>query len=379
MPLFPPTGSRRSTEDQMIWKAINDLKRTTQNIPTRFPISNNPSDVVTDKGLKQTAHGFSVGTIIYWDSATSLYALCKANAAGTCVYDGVVSNVPDTDTFDIVYSGVIADVDDATFTDGTTYYLSEATAGDFRSTVPAHTFYQVPVFHCFLDSDGSSLNLLVYPGRPLGSSHLALVAGDATAGGGTGRIYSTATVYWDMSSAGTMSLSNGTITSSWTYQALTLGSSANPASSVDSYIGNGTTTNHLAISSSGINYDDGTQGHVINFSLALAQLQIQKTVASVVTQSLLTPTQLTVGATPATPTTEATLTSSALTLTASSAVVAELSATVLDMTLSATNSVGLAASQITDTSQAIQFRKISICDPTTGTVKNTWLPCSAPF
>lgn len=362
--------------------------------PSRFPIgAPADGDAIVDKGLTKTAHGFDVGTIVFWDSDLEAYRLAKADDAETCVYDGVVSNVPDANTFDLTYSGVVKGVDVSTYDDGTTYYLSEITAGNSRDTPPAYTFYQVPVYHAFLDDDGVTLNLLVYPGRPLGSSHLAIVAGDASSGGGTGRIFTKATEWWDLSVVSTvtqskitdgtasatitknsLALTNGTITSTLTYDTLVLGSAVEPILSIDIYP---STQVHLNLNSVGVLTLADTSNNIATIKTTL--ISSEQTVSTVKTVSTLTPTTLTVGATPASPTAHADLSVTGLSVTASSAVTCKFTATLMTMTLSATNSLSLNASDITDTSQTVQFRKISICDPTTGTVKNTWMPCSAPF
>jgi hypothetical protein len=323
MPLAP-TGTREANYRAMLDARITRIEQRIQRLPSRFATpTGKPSNAVVDFGLVQVSHGFDVGTIVFWDSDLEAYRLAKADDAETCVYDGVVSKVTDANTFDLTYSGVIEDVDADTYDDGTIYYLSAVTAGVSAEDPPTYTFYQVPVYHAFLDNDGTTLNLLVYPGRALGSSHLAIVAGDASNGGGTGRIYSTATIYWDLTALGVMSVNSG--------------------------------TNVNSMTATQSNIDDGTS------------------------LSTLTSTSLTVGATPASPTSKAVLNNTGLTITASSATVAAWSATLFTMTLSATNSLSLAASDITDTSQAVKFRKVSICDPASGLVKNTWLACSAPF
>ena len=150
-------------------------------------------DTVTDKNISQTAHGFSVGQVVY--ETGSGFALAKANAAATCLYSGVVSKVEDANHFDIVYSGVITGL--SGLSAGTQYYLSDATAGALLSTPPASTAYQVPV----LMATGSS-TAIVYSSSGVGSSHLNLHAGDGTSGGGKLRVYVTATLYVDFSSSG---------------------------------------------------------------------------------------------------------------------------------------------------------------------------------
>lgn len=150
-------------------------------------------DTVTDKNVLQTAHGFSVGQVVY--ETGSGFALAKANAAATSLYAGVISKVEDANHFDIVYSGVITGL--SGLSAGTMYYLSAATAGATTSTAPSSANYQVPI----LVATGSTTGI-VYSARGGGSSHLGLHAGDATSGGGTLRVYVTATLYIDFSSSG---------------------------------------------------------------------------------------------------------------------------------------------------------------------------------
>lgn len=286
-------------------RRISSLEQMARQKPSRVPIggASASGDSLIDKSLTQTAHGFGVGTVVYFNGTT--YIQAKADQASTAVYLGVVTKVTDANTFDLTYAGIATTT--LTLTAGGVYYLSDTTAGAVlaANTPPTQTAFQVAVYEAI-----SATEIYVYPGRPIGSSHLALHAGDPTNYGGTLRVYYTTNCYADV---------------------------------------------------------------------AVPGLSINQLISSVLTSTIITPSLISVGASPAVPTALGSLSVSGLSVMESSVVVCQFTSTLATMTLSATNSLSLAASDVTDTSQAIKFRKVSICDPTSGLVKNTWLPCSAPF
>lgn len=215
---------RRANEHASLARRIERLEAIIRSIPSR-PVNigvSGPSDAIVDQGLTQTAHGFTVGMVIYWTGTT--YAKARANAATTALYAGVVSAVRDANTFDLTYAGIITSPTALAFIPGTTYYLSDATAGATLATAPAATAYQVPVFLC---RDVNTL--LVFECSGVGSSHLNLHAGDPTAGGGTMRVYSTPAIFVDIDNAGNVTVQNAGDSTKLTYGELAITDGTNAA------------------------------------------------------------------------------------------------------------------------------------------------------
>jgi hypothetical protein len=180
------------------------INATTINV---FPFSSiltvaaaKPTNVIVDLDINVASHGFTVGQVLYKNGST--YALSKADAIGTAVYAGVVSKVEDVNHFDLTYAGIL------TFAHGLTVgalaYLSDTTAGQLSSTAPPETHYQVPVVFAL-----DAATLLVLSSSGIASSPTALHAGDGTVGGGTLRVYSTATCYVDIDNTGTFTITLG--------------------------------------------------------------------------------------------------------------------------------------------------------------------------
>lgn len=89
------------------------------------------ADAVT-KDITQTTHGFIVGDVLYFDGAN--YAKAKADDESTSEVLGIVSEVSSVNTFTLTTSGYVSGL--SGLVAGTTYYLSEATAGLLTATEP---------------------------------------------------------------------------------------------------------------------------------------------------------------------------------------------------------------------------------------------------
>jgi hypothetical protein len=84
------------------------------------------------KAINQTTHGFAVGDVPYYTG--SAYAKAKTDADSTSEALGVVSAVADANNFTLTMGGYISGL--SGLTAGTTYYVSDATAGLLTATQP---------------------------------------------------------------------------------------------------------------------------------------------------------------------------------------------------------------------------------------------------
>ena len=104
--------------------------------------------------VTQSAHGFSVGDVIY-NNGTN-YVKAQANATGTLGIF-VVSAVPNVNTFTATFSGKITL---SSLTAGQYYFVSTTSAGNFTTTEPT-TGYSNPILFAL-----STTEAVVLPYRP---------------------------------------------------------------------------------------------------------------------------------------------------------------------------------------------------------------------
>lgn len=97
----------------------------------RTPSGGSSANVSTP--IAQTAHGFSVGNILYLNGTT--YALAEANSTVTAEVVGIVSQVIDVNDFVLTTVGLISGL--SGLTPGSVYWLSDATPGLATITIPA--------------------------------------------------------------------------------------------------------------------------------------------------------------------------------------------------------------------------------------------------
>lgn len=120
------------------------------------------------KSIAQTAHGFSVGNIVYYTG--SAYAKAKADALATSQTVGMVTTVTDANNFVLTLQGYVSGLSGLT---AGSNYLSAATAGLLTSTEPSTSGqYSKKIF--FADSTSSgylfhSREILVGPTNVFGS------------------------------------------------------------------------------------------------------------------------------------------------------------------------------------------------------------------
>lgn len=140
-----PTGTRQSSEDAIVRRELNELRRIVQGIPIKVPAGGSASNgralVIPD--IPKTAHGFVVGDIIYGKPAGWFKA--QANAVATAGHAGMVSRVPTVDTFDLTLVGEVTGL--SGLSTGVLYYLSDATPGAYVVVASlAADAARVPVF-----------------------------------------------------------------------------------------------------------------------------------------------------------------------------------------------------------------------------------------
>lgn len=97
-----------------------------------------------EETISQTAHGFTVGQVLYPDGVT--FSLAQANAAATSNAIGVVETVVDANTFIIKFMG---QWQTAGLTGGSVYYLSDSVAGGLTTTPPSSPNYVVPIYTAY--------------------------------------------------------------------------------------------------------------------------------------------------------------------------------------------------------------------------------------
>ena len=84
--------------------------------------------------VTQTAHGFTIGTLLRYDGGLQKYVKAQANNGTNADVIGVVSSVTDASNFTITTQGLIQGL--SGLTAGASYFLSDTTAGAFTINEP---------------------------------------------------------------------------------------------------------------------------------------------------------------------------------------------------------------------------------------------------
>lgn len=114
--------------------------------------------------VTQTAHGFSVGSVIYFTGTQ--YALAKADSATTAEAVGIVSTVTDANTFSFTTSGLLSGL--SGLTAGDIYFVSDVVAGLLTENSPtSSTSISKPMFVALTSTSGLVVN---YRGIAIGSA-----------------------------------------------------------------------------------------------------------------------------------------------------------------------------------------------------------------
>lgn len=149
--------------------------RRTMNSPTTTArdISDPAVDGSSIRMTIEQANTFAAEDVVYNNAGT--WALARANSVATALYSGVIESA-DAASFVVVLAGRI----DLALTPGTTYYLSDATAGLLvaEASVTANEL-KVPVLRCI-----SATECVVIPGRDAAIDMDSLTLGSLGSGGG---------------------------------------------------------------------------------------------------------------------------------------------------------------------------------------------------
>jgi len=122
------------------------------------------------ESIAQTAHGFTVGSVIRWDgtAATPKYVLALADTATNAEVAGVVNQVDDTDNFQVTYHGYI-DIPSLSGVSAPVMFLSSSAGGSLDASPPSAVGTVVkPVLT--KNTNGSGYLVMNYLGTQIGGS-----------------------------------------------------------------------------------------------------------------------------------------------------------------------------------------------------------------
>ena len=118
--------------------------------------------------ISQTGHGFTVGDVLRWNTATNTYVKAQGDTAVNAEVVGVVNALEDANTFQLTYSGYI----EVPAVSGASYpvlFLSGSTAGELSATPPSFIGSVVkPVLT--RSTNGSGHIVVNYLGTQIGGS-----------------------------------------------------------------------------------------------------------------------------------------------------------------------------------------------------------------
>jgi len=151
----------------------------------------------SSKAINQSTHGFAVGDVIRYanQSGESGYVKSQADTAENADVIGVVTEVEDSNNFTVGYSGFIT-LAGKSFSAGSVYFLSDATAGLLTTTEPTDIgSVSKPVFIAVSATTGYFFN---WRGSVIagGSSGGSTITTDQVTG--TSDINTASTTYVDM-------------------------------------------------------------------------------------------------------------------------------------------------------------------------------------
>ena len=123
--------------------------------------------------ISQTGHGFTVGDVLRWNTATNTYVKAQADTAVNAEVVGVVNVLEDANSFQLTYSGYI----EVPAVSGASYpvlFLSGSTAGELSATPPSFIGSVVkPVLT--RSTNGSGHIVVNYLGTQIGGSSTVAV------------------------------------------------------------------------------------------------------------------------------------------------------------------------------------------------------------
>jgi hypothetical protein len=125
------------------------------------------------ESISQTAHGFVVGDVLRWNTATNTYVKAQADTAVNAEVVGVVNVLEDVNTFQLTYSGYI-EVPGVAGASYPVLFLSGSTAGELSATPPSFIGSVVkPVLT--RSTNGSGHIVVNYLGTQIGGSSTVAV------------------------------------------------------------------------------------------------------------------------------------------------------------------------------------------------------------
>jgi len=120
------------------------------------------------ESISQTGHGFTVGDVLRWNTATNTYVKAQGDTAVNAEVVGVVNALEDANSFQLTYSGYI----EVPAVSGASYpvlFLSGSTAGELSATPPSFIGSVVkPVLT--RSTNGSGHIVVNYLGTQIGGS-----------------------------------------------------------------------------------------------------------------------------------------------------------------------------------------------------------------
>lgn len=153
-------------------REIQSLRAQLRQIPSRFPAGGS-ADGASIRETITVANTFAAGDVVYRNGST--WSKAQANAAASSAkYTGVIESATTT-SFVLVYAGKIT-LAAATLTPGTTYYLSDTTAGlaVVKGSVTANEL-KIPVYRAI-----TATTAIVMAARDVACDLSTLTLGDAT-------------------------------------------------------------------------------------------------------------------------------------------------------------------------------------------------------
>lgn len=152
-PVYNPPATGVTVEVDPVAKAVNGVLKSNG---TTLSAATAGRDYSAPQTITSTAHGFSVGNVLRM-SGTS-YVKAQANSATNAEAVGIVSLVPDANTFILATGGYVSSL--SGLTSGAMHFLDPTTAGAITATEPT-TDGQIskPVFIAVSTTAGYFFNM----------------------------------------------------------------------------------------------------------------------------------------------------------------------------------------------------------------------------
>jgi len=121
------------------WVPTDEGRQVYANDVKKYYVGTNSAWLVVGGGgsandVSQIGHSFLLGDVLRYDSGTSLYVKAKADTTDNAEVIGIVSNVLNANSFTLLNCGYVTGL--AGLVAGSTYFLSDATAGLLTLTEP---------------------------------------------------------------------------------------------------------------------------------------------------------------------------------------------------------------------------------------------------